>query len=193
MTEKEKAARGLLYNPNKNEALLAEINACKQRCFEYNQTAPNKTVERDELIRQIIGKTKSNLTIVSPFFCDYGSHIEIGENFYANHNLVLLDGAKITFGDNVFIGPNCCLSTAGHPIDRQQRDEGLEFAYPITIGNSVWIGANVVILPGVSIGDNTVIGAGSVVTRDIPANVIAVGNPCKVLREISERDRVKYG
>ncbi|WP_321373237.1 maltose acetyltransferase domain-containing protein [uncultured Draconibacterium sp.] len=129
MTEKEKARKGLLYNPNKNKELIAEILRCKQRCFEYNQTPFElEEEERTVLIKKIIGKTKGNPIVVSPFYCDYGSNIEMGENFFANHNLVLLGGAKITFGDNVFIGPNCCLSTAGHPIDKNQRNEGLEFA-----------------------------------------------------------------
>lgn len=190
MTEKEKAEKGLLYNPNRNKELIAEILRCKQLCFEYNQIPPNAEEDRAGMIKKIIGKTKGNPIIVSPFYCDYGSNIELGENFFANHNMVLLDGAKITFGNNVFIGPNCCISTAGHPIDKDQRNKGLEFAHPISIGNSVWIGANVSILPNVTIGDNSVIGAGSVVTKDIPANVIAVGNPCKVLRPITDADRI---
>lgn len=192
MTEKEKALKGLLYNPNKNEELIAEILSCKQLCFEYNQIPISSYEERGVLIKKIIGKVKGVPIIFSPFYCDYGRNIEIGENFFANHNLVLLDGGKITFGDNVFIGPNCCFSTAGHPIDKDQRNEGLEFAYPITIGNSVWIGANVTILPDVTIGDNSIVGAGSVVTKDIPSDVIAVGNPCKVLRTITDDDKNKY-
>ena len=118
--------------------------------------------------------------------------IEVGDNFYVNHNCVILDGAKVTFGDNVFIAPNCGFYTAGHPIDYEQRNQGLEYAYPITVGSNVWIGGNCVILPGVTIGDNCVIGAGSVVNRDIPSGSIAVGNPCRVLRKITEADRQKY-
>lgn len=116
--------------------------------------------------------------------CDYGYNIEIGENFYSNHNLIILDGNKVTFGDNVFIAPNCCFYTAGHPIDYNTRNQGLEYAKPIEVGNNVWIGGNVVVLPGVKIGDNVVIGAGSIVTRDIPSNSVAVGNPCRVIKEI---------
>ena len=124
----------------------------------------------------------------APFFCDYGYNIEIGENFYSNHNLIILDGNKVIFGDNVFIAPNCAFYTAGHPIDVNRRNQGLEYAKPIKIGNNVWIGGNVVVLPGVTIGDNTVIGAGSIVTRDIPANVVAVGNPCRVIKQIDGKE-----
>lgn len=119
-----------------------------------------------------------------PFYCDYGYNIEIGENFYSNVNCVILDGAKVKFGDNVFVAPNCGFYTAGHPLDVKQRTAGLEYAKPITIGNNVWIGAQVCVMPGVTIGDNCVIGGGSVVTKDIPANSLAVGNPCRVIREI---------
>lgn len=126
---------------------------------------------------------------MQPFHCDYGYNIEIGENFFANYNCVILDGAKVTFGDNVFIAPNCSFYTAGHPIDVLQRNQGLEYALPIKIGNNVWIGGNVTVLPGVTIGDNTVIGAGSLVNKDIPSNVVAAGNPCRVIREITENNQ----
>ena len=114
--------------------------------------------------------------------CDYGYNIEIGENFYANHNLIILDGNKVEFGDNVFIAPNCSFYTAGHPLNAERRNKGLEYAKPIKVGNNVWIGGNVVVLPGVTIGDNVVIGAGSIVNKDIPSNTVAVGNPCKVIK-----------
>lgn len=120
--------------------------------------------------------------------CDYGYNIEIGENFYANTNLVILDAAKVRVGDNVFIAPHVGIYTAGHPLDIGQRNAGLEYARPITIGNNVWIGGHVVLLPGVSIGDNTTIGAGSVVTKNMPANVLAVGNPCRVIRPVSPKE-----
>ena len=126
--------------------------------------------------------------IISPFYCDYGYHIRIGHNFFANTNLVILDGADVTIGDNVFIAPHVGIYTAGHPLDIGRRNAGLEYAYPIRIGNNVWIGGNVVILPGVTIGDGAVIGAGSVVTRDVPAHTLAVGNPCRPLRKIDEED-----
>ena len=122
--------------------------------------------------------------IEQPFMCDYGYNIEIGENFYANHNLIILDGNKVKFGSNVFIAPNCSFYTAGHPLEVEKRNEGLEYAKAIEVGDNVWIGGNVVVLPGVKIGSNTIIGAGSIVTKDIPSNVVAVGNPCKVIKKL---------
>lgn len=184
MAEKEKEGKGFLHNPSRDEALIGEIRACKKLCYDYNQTSPDCIEERNELLRRIIGKVHGNVLICSPFYCDYGRNVELGANFFSNHNLVLLDGAKITIGDNVFVGPNCCFTTVDHPFDVKSRNEGYEIASPITIGNNVWIGAGVNILPGVTIGDGSVIGAGSVVTRDIPAGVVAVGNPCRVMRKI---------
>ncbi len=184
MTEKEKALAGLLYDANYDTQLIAEREKCKELCYDFNVTRPGQLVERREILSRLLGKTGKEFIIEPPFYCDYGYNIEIGENFYANVGCVILDGAKVTFGDNVFIAPGCGFYTAGHPFDVEQRNKGLEYAYPITIGNNVWIGAQVVVLPGVKIGDNSVIGAGSVVTHDIPAGVVAVGNPCRVIREI---------
>lgn len=184
MTEKEKARQGLLYDANYDEELLAERRRCKELCFQFNQLSPLKELEQKEIIGKLFGKTKENFCVTAPFYCDYGYNIEIGENFYSNHNLVILDGAKVEIGDNVFIAPNCCITTAGHPINIDERNRGLEYAYPIKIGNNVWIGAGVNILPGVTIGDNVTIGAGSVVNKSIQANSIAVGNPCKVIKTI---------
>lgn len=192
MTEKEKAAQGLLYNANYDSELISERIYIKGLCYDYNQLHPSKIDERNALLKKILGKTKGAFLIEQPFVCDYGYNIEIGENFYANHNLIILDCAKVTFGDNVFIAPNCGFYTAGHPLDFERRNQGLEFAYPISVGNNVWIGGNVAVIPGVTIGDNTVIGAGSVVTKDIPSGVIAVGNPCRVLREINDGDKENY-
>lgn len=192
MTEKEKAAAGMLYLANSDKELTEAWQTTKERCFEYNATHPKEKEKRDRLIKELLGKTGQRLHILSPFYCDYGANIEVGEDFFANMNLVILDGAKVTIGNNVFIAPNVGIYTAGHPFDVQQRNQGLEYAYPVTIGHNVWIGAQVAILPGVSIGDNTVIGAGSVVTKNIPAGVLAAGNPCKVIREINEQDRKKY-
>lgn len=192
MTEREKMARGLLYDANNDQSLCHDRLVCKDLCFAYNQLTPSQTSKREELLRKIISKAGSNPWVEQPFWCDYGYNIEAGDNFYVNHNCVILDGAKVTFGDNVFIAPNCGFYTAGHPIDYEQRNQGLEYAYPITVGSNVWIGGNCVILPGVTIGDNCVIGAGSVVNRDIPSGSIAVGNPCRVLRKITEADRQKY-
>lgn len=191
-TEKMKAHAGKLYDANYDEELLKEREVCADMTHELNQLRPSQTKERMEILRKLLGKTKGNFMIVSPFFCDYGYNIEIGENFFMNMNCVILDGAKVKFGDNVFVAPNCGFYTAGHPLDVKRRNSGLEYAKPITIGNNVWIGAQVCVLPGVSIGDNTVIGAGSVVTKNIPANVLAYGNPCRVIREITENDNADY-
>lgn len=184
ISEKEKCRQGELYDANYDAELIAERNACKLICHEYNHLLPSDVKRRKEIITQLFGKTKGNFLIEQPFYCDYGYNIEIGENFYANVNCVILDGAKVTFGDNVFIAPNCGFYTAGHPLNVEERNRGLEYAYPITIGNNVWIGAQVCVLPGVTIGDNCVIGAGSVVTKDIPAGHLAVGNPCRVIRKL---------
>lgn len=189
MTEKEKARLGLLYDANYDEELLAERRRCKELCFQFNQLSPLKELEQKEIIGKLFGKTKENFCVTAPFYCDYGYNIEIGENFYSNHNLVILDGAKVEIGDNVFIAPNCCITTAGHPINIDERNRGLEYAYAIKIGNNVWIGAGANILPGVTIGDNVTIGAGSVVNKSIPANSIAVGNPCKVIKTILDKTK----
>lgn len=188
MTEKEKRDLGMIYNPNYDPELGREIISCKDQCFAYNQTLPSNLEKRDQMIRSILGKTKEHLFIVSPFWCDYGYNIEVGENFYANHNLVILDGAKVTFGDNVFIGPDCGFYTAGHPVETIPRNQGLEYARPITVGDNVWIGGGVRVMPGVSIGSNVIIGAGSVVTKDIPDGVIAMGNPCRVYRQLTDEE-----
>jgi maltose O-acetyltransferase len=185
VTEKEKAAQGLFYNACYDKELIDERAYCKALCYEYNQLHPAKIRERTALIQKLFGKTRGSFSIESPFICDYGYNIEIGSNLYVNHNCIILDGAKVVFGDNVMIAPHCGFYTAGHPLDAECRNAGLEYAYPIQVGSDVWIGGNVVVLPGVTIGDNTVIGAGSVVTKDIPSGVVAVGNPCKVIREIS--------
>lgn len=184
LSEKEKCRLGMLYDANHDADLLAERMQCKDICHNYNAITPSHTQHRSDILRQLLAKTGSEFTIEQPFFCDYGYNIEIGENFFANFNCVMLDEAKISFGDNVFIAPNCGFYTAGHPLDVEQRNRGLEYARPIHVGNNVWIGANVCVLPGVSIGDNCVIGAGSVVNKDIPSGTLAAGNPCRVIRQL---------
>ena len=138
---------------------------------------------RVTILKKLLETTQGAFTITAPFWCDYGYNIRLGKNFYSNHNLVILDGAKVIFGDNVFIGPNCSFYTPEHPIDVELRNSGLEYARPIKVGSNVWFGGNVTVLSGVTIGDNVVIGAGSVVVKNIPSNVIAVGNPCRVIKE----------
>ena len=183
-TEKEKMLKGELYNANYDKSLIEERTKCKMLCFQYNNTSPEKFDQRKELIKKIVGKTKGEFLIEQPFVCDYGYNIELGENFYSNHNLVILDCAKVTFGDNVFVAPNCGFYTASHPLDYKTRNEGLEYAKPIRVGNNVWIGGNVVVLGGVTIGNNVVIGAGSVVTKDIPDNSVAFGVPAKKIKDL---------
>lgn len=192
MKEWEKAQKGYLYDANYDAEIVEARTRCADLCFEFNQCRPSDIKRQKELLTEILGHVGENPVITAPFYCDYGFNISIGKNFYTNHNVTILDGAKVVFGDNVFIAPNCVFSTAGHAIDSEQRNQGLEIAQPITVGDSVWIGANVSVLPGVTIGSNTIIGAGSVVTKDIPEGVIAVGNPCKVIRKITAADKEKY-
>ena len=192
MKEREKAQQGYLYDANYDKEIVEERTRCADLCYEFNLCRPSDTAKQQELLNRMLGSIKGNPVITAPFYCDYGFNITIGENFYTNHNVTILDGAKVTFGDNVFIAPNCVFSTAGHSIDSEQRAKGLEIARPITVGNNVWIGANVSVLPGVTIGNSSIIGAGSVVNKDIPEGVIAAGNPCKVIRKITEEDKKKY-
>ena len=187
MTEKQRSDAGLPYFPGDEE--LRSLRArCKQLCYAFNTTEHQQREERINLLRQLLGSTDGRFLIEPSFWCDYGYNIHLGKNFYANHNCVILDCAKVTFGDHVMVGPNCGFYTACHPIDPQQRREGVEFARPITVGNDVWFGGGCTVLPGVTIGDGCVIGAGSVVTRDIPPLSFAAGNPCRVIREITEAD-----
>ena len=172
--------------------LVNDRMLCNEQCYDFNALRPSQTEEQTAMIKKIFGKVGSNCFITAPFWCDYGYNIEAGDNFYANHNLVILDCAKVTFGNNVFIAPDCGFYTAGHPVDAASRNEGWEYAYPINVGNDVWIGGGVKVMPGVTIGNNVVIGGGSVVVKDIPDNSIAVGNPCKVIKKIESGKARKY-
>lgn len=182
MMEKEKMLKSELYNSNDKELFNELLNA-KKACVKYNNLFLDDMEKGNEIIRNLFNSTGKEFLIMPNFHCDYGFNISIGEKFYANHNLVILDCNKVSFGDNVFIGPNCGFYAATHPIDKDVRKE-LEYSKPIKVGNDVWIGGGVTVLPGVTIGDNVVIGAGSVVTKDIPSNVVAYGNPCRVVKNI---------
>lgn len=189
--QKEKMLSGKPYLAF-DEELLKERQYAKGLIFQFNSLHPAEIDKRNEIIRKIFGKIKGTFFIEPPFRCDYGYNIEIGDNFYSNYNLIILDCARVLIGDNVMLGPNVGIYTAGHPLHHKTRNTLYEFALPISIGDNVWIGGNVVINPNINIGNNTVIGSGSVITKDIPDNVIAVGNPCKVIREITKDDRAYY-
>ncbi len=191
MNNKEKMLNGYLYDAT-DVGLYKERLKAKDLCFKYNQTEPSNVKKRQKIIQKLFGQIGKVFNIESDFWCDYGYNIEVGNNFYVNHNCVMLDCAKIKFGNNVLIAPNCGFYCAGHPLDVEKRNKWIEFAYPITVGNNVWIGANSIILPNVTIGDNVVIGAQSLVTKDIPSNSLAYGSPCRVIREINEEDKNKY-
>lgn len=183
MTEREKMLAGEFYTASDPELVALRQNARRLTRL-YNATTEEEPQRRAELLAELLGKSGKNVFIEPTFRCDYGCNILAGENFYANFDCIILDVATVTIGDNVKFGPRVCVYTAGHPTDAQTRNALLEFGKPVNIGNNVWIGGSAVILPGVTIGDNTVIGAGAVVAKDIPANVVAVGNPCRVVREV---------
>ena len=191
MDQKERMLANLPYKAWL-DGLAEERLENKKKIFKYNNLEPGKLEEKDKLIKDILGKTGEYINIEPPFFCDYGYNIEVGENFFANYNFTVLDVGKVRIGTNVQIAPNVSIYTAGHPIHPESRDSGYEYGIDITIGNSVWIGGNTCIMPGVTIGNNVVIGAGSVVTKDLPDDVIAVGNPCRIVRKITEEDRDYY-
>lgn len=176
------------YIPMGRELFDDRLKA-QDQVFAFNNLAPSKVKARIQILKSLFAKTGTKLFIESPFRCDYGYNIALGENFYANYNLTILDSAPVHIGENVLIAPNVSLLTATHPIDPELRVAGWELAKAIHIEDNVWIGAHTVVNPGVRIGKNSVIGSGSVVTKDIPSNVVAVGNPCRVLRNITEEDR----
>lgn len=179
---------GELYDANYDERLIQARLDCQDLCHRFNQLFPSQVEERESLLGEILGKKGKGVVVVSPFYCDYGSNVEIGDRSFLNTGCVILDGATVTIGHDVFVAPNCGFYTAGHPLDIVRRNKGLEYARPITIGDNVWIGGNVAILPGVTIGEGAVIGAGSVVTKDIPPYALAYGNPCRVIRRINQEE-----
>lgn len=166
---------------------------CKDLCWQYNALRPLDADGHARLLAQIVGSMEGAAEVVAPFWCDYGANISLGDNFYCNHGMVALDAAPIRIGRNVFVGPGCRLCTSGHPEDAGLRAQGLEYALPIAIGNDVWIGANVTVCPGVTIGSDVVIGAGSVVSRDIPSHVVAVGVPCRPVRPVDGKRDARWG
>jgi maltose O-acetyltransferase len=184
MTEKEKMLSGMVYSAI-DDQLLKELNEVKEIIHEYNALKPSQTLRRFQILKDLLGHVADEEIIVNqPFYCDYGKQIRVGKRFFANFNLTILDEARVTIGDDCFIGPNVSIYTACHSTDPVERNTRREWAEPVTIGDNVWIGGSVTILPGVTIGSNVTIGAGSVVTRDIPDNVVAVGNPCKVIKNL---------
>ncbi|MBQ1861280.1 MAG: sugar O-acetyltransferase [Clostridia bacterium] len=191
MNQKERMLAGLPYKAWL-DGLSEERMENKKRIYQYNLLAPDAVEEQEQLIKKILGKTGRHVHIEAPFHCDYGYNIEVGENFFANYNLTVLDVGLVRIGNNAQIAPNVSIYTAGHPVHPESRNSGYEYGIAITIGDNVWIGGNAVIMPGVTIGDNVVIGAGSIVTKDLPSNVIAAGNPCRVIREITDADRDYY-
>lgn len=191
MNQRERMLAGLPYIPMR-DGLWELYTACHQKIFRFNSLPPDADAERDALLRSILGKCGKTVTIMGPFYCDYGFNIELGERFYANYNFTVLDVAPVTIGDNVLCAPNVAIYTAGHPLHPESRNSGYEYGAPVRIGSNVWLGGNVVINPGVTVGDNVVIGSGSVVTHDIADNTLAAGNPCRPLRTITEADRDFY-
>ena len=186
MTSREMQQQGYLY-PLDTELLNAHNNA-KRITRQLNATLETERDKRSALAKELFASAGEGTYIEPPFYCDYGINTQVGKNFYCNYDCVFLDCGKITIGDNVMLGPKVALYAVSHPIDPQVRILNYDYPVPITIGSNVWIGGSAVICPGVTIGDNTIIGAGSVVTKDIPANVIAAGNPCRVIRPITEED-----
>ena len=191
MTEREKCDAGLLYDTSTPERSENHLR-CADLCYDYNHTRPSDLQTREALLRQIFGKLGKNPYVEPNLFCGFGFNIEAGDNFFVNNNCCFVDPGKIVFGNDVRIAPQCGFYTALHPLDPEQRKAGYEAAYPIHVGDNVWFGGRVVVLPGVTIGSNTVIGAGSVVTHDLPEGVLALGNPCRVIRAITEEDRKRY-
>jgi galactoside O-acetyltransferase len=191
MGVRERMQNGQIYT-DLCEGLPEERLHGKELVYDFNHTRPSEEEKRSEILKKLFGHLGKNIFIEPPLHVAYGSRIHIGDNFYANFNLVLVDDIDIFIGNNVMFAPNVTISVTGHPVHPDLRKNGDQFSFPVTIEDNVWIGSNVVILPGVTIGKNSVIGAGSIVTKDIPENVVAVGNPCKVLRPITDRDKEYY-
>lgn len=192
LSEKEKQHTGELYLPMEPE-IMQEQEKCLEKLYEYNMTRPGEAEKRQKLLHEMFAEIGENCYIEPPFRANWGGkHIHFGQLIYANFNCTIVDDTHVYVGDYTMLGPNVTIATAGHPILPELRQQGYQFNMPVRIGKNCWLGAGVIVLPGVTIGDNTVIGAGSIVTKDIPAGVIAVGNPCRVLREVNEHDKEFY-
>ncbi|HIX88460.1 MAG TPA: sugar O-acetyltransferase [Candidatus Akkermansia intestinavium] len=183
-SEQSKMLRGELFDANDSELLALRVQA-KHLCYQFNHTDPADEATQRDILSRLIGRIRGQAMIMPNFWCDYGSNIELGDGVFINHDCVILDGGKVTFGDNVLVGPQCGFYTASHPADAETRRTGAEYSLPISIDAGVWIGGGVKVLPGVHIGENSIIAGGSVVTRDVPANVLAGGVPCRVIRPLS--------
>ena len=192
MTNKELMLMGELYKLNDDKELNEDFMRARRLTRLFNSMTEEQMEERKEIIKELFKSTGENVHVEQTFHCDYGCHISVGENFYANYDCIMVDVCEIIIGDNVLLAPRVGIYTAGHPIDAAVRNEGLEFGKPVIIGDNVWIGGNAVINPGVTIGSGVVIGSGSVVTKDIPDHVVAVGNPCRVSRKINEEDKIYW-
>lgn len=186
--EKKKMLSGKLYIP-RDPQLAVDCKKCRMLVRLFNSTTEEQRDYRRQLLGELLGGCGERCYFEPPVHFDYGCNTYVGENFYANFDCIILDVNKVIIGDNVMFGPRVNVFTAGHPVDAEIRAEGLEYGYQITIGSNVWVGGNSTINPGVTIGDNVVIGSGSVVTKDIPSNVVAAGNPCRVIREITDKDK----
>ena len=192
MTQLEKIHSGEIYNPADDEIMELQLQ-CLDKLYDFNMTRPTELGRREEMLKEMFAEIGENCYIEPPLHANWGGkHVHFGKNVYANFGLTLVDDTHIYVGDGTMFGPNCVIATAGHPIDSELRERQLQYNIPVHIGRNCWLGAGVLVMPSVTIGDNSVIGAGSVVTKDIPANVIAVGNPCRVLREIGEHDKEYY-
>ena len=192
MTDYEKMHSGDIYNPS-DDTIFEEQIKCLDRLYDFNMTRPTELDKREKMLKEMLAEVGENCYIEPPFHSNWGGkNVHLGKNVYFNFNATMVDDTHIYIGDYTMLGPNVVIATAGHPILPELREKALQYNMPVHIGKNCWLGAGVIVLPGVTIGDNTVIGAGSVVTKDIPANVVAVGNPCKVLREINEHDKEFY-
>ena len=192
MEMKEKMHNGMLYLPNDPQIVEEQVK-CQERLYDFNRTRPSELAKREVLLREMLAELGENCYVEPPLHANYGGKfVHFGKNIYANYNLTLVDDTHIYVGDYTMFGPNVTVSTAGHPILPELREQAYQYNMPVRIGRNCWIGAGVIIVPGITIGDNVVIGAGSIVTKDLPSNVVAVGNPCRILREVNEYDREYY-